>query len=98
MLTDLVPASAADDEAEVDVSQLAPILSQMERHLDEREQHIVRERFGLGPSGMARTLRALAADLGISKERVRQLQIKAMAKLREIAAELQNQRGLVSRR
>ena len=53
--------------------------------LDDREYQIVGHRFGIGglnPDGQ--TLREIAADLGISKERVRQLQIKALDKLREL--------------
>jgi RNA polymerase primary sigma factor len=53
--------------------------------LDDREYQIVGHRFGIGglnPDGQ--TLREIAADLGISKERVRQLQMKALEKLREL--------------
>ena len=53
--------------------------------LDDREYQIVGHRFGIGglnPDGQ--TLREIAADLGISKERVRQLQMKALDKLREL--------------
>ena len=40
-------------------------------------------RFGLNGDGAeGRTLREIAVDLGVSKERVRQLQIKALEKLR----------------
>jgi RNA polymerase sigma factor (sigma-70 family) len=53
--------------------------------LDDREYQIVGHRFGIGglnPDGQ--TLREIAAELGISKERVRQLQMKALDKLREL--------------
>ena len=88
ILAELVPTEEPDTESAVDVAQLKPIMKRMTDQLDEREQHIVLERFGLGPTGVAQTLRSLAADLGISKERVRQLQIKALDKLQDIAVGL----------
>lgn len=56
--------------------------------LDDREQQILSLRYGLGEHGPAHTLREVAAELGISKERVRQLQIRALDKLRDRADEL----------
>ncbi|MFZ9090690.1 MAG: sigma factor-like helix-turn-helix DNA-binding protein, partial [Planctomycetaceae bacterium] len=61
------------------------LLSRAPEVLDERELWIVKSRFGLGPSDAgAKTLREIAADLGVSKERVRQLQLKAMEKLKTL--------------
>ncbi len=61
------------------------LLSQAESVLDEREHQILLDRFGLaGRDEKGRTLREIASDLGISKERVRQLQMKALEKLRAI--------------
>ena len=49
--------------------------------LSPREQAILNGRFGLG--GPERTLRDLAAGLGVSAERVRQIEVRALEKLRE---------------
>jgi RNA polymerase sigma factor (sigma-70 family) len=51
--------------------------------LNERERTIVRARFGL--DGRQRTLRELAGTLGVSAERVRQIEQRALGKLREVA-------------
>ncbi len=70
------------DDPESVVRQL---MLQAKDVLDDREYQIVGHRFGIGglnPDGQ--TLREIAADLGISKERVRQLQMKALEKLREL--------------
>jgi RNA polymerase primary sigma factor len=61
------------------------IMERMGDVLDERERIIIRGRFGLNESGQASTLRELGAQLGLSKERVRQLQLVALDKLAEVA-------------
>jgi RNA polymerase sigma factor (sigma-70 family) len=77
-----VEQSPVCDDPEMVVGRL---LSQAESLLDEREHQILLERFGLGGRNKeGRTLREIASDLGISKERVRQLQMKALEKLRQI--------------
>ena len=54
--------------------------------LDEREQKVVMCRFGLLNGHEPRTLEDIGAEMGVSKERIRQIQIRALNKLR-IAAE-----------
>jgi RNA polymerase primary sigma factor len=53
--------------------------------LDRREKVIIRARFALGPHRKVRTLQSLANRLGISKERVRQLEGRAMKNLQTMA-------------
>lgn len=53
--------------------------------LDRREKFIIRARFSLGSHRKVHTLQALADRLGVSKERVRQLERRAMDKLRAMA-------------
>ncbi|MFO1065326.1 MAG: sigma-70 family RNA polymerase sigma factor [Pirellulales bacterium] len=60
------------------LSVLLPLLSR-------REQVIIRSRFCLGAHRQVQTLQRLADLLGISKERVRQLEQRALIKLRELA-------------
>jgi len=53
--------------------------------LDRREKFIIRARFSLGSHRKVHTLQSLADRLGVSKERVRQLERRAMDKLRAMA-------------
>lgn len=60
---------------------VATLLTRALAILPEREQLIIRRRYLVEG---ASTLEALARELGISKERVRQLEARALAKLREV--------------
>ncbi|MEW6443097.1 MAG: sigma-70 family RNA polymerase sigma factor [bacterium] len=51
------------------------------KSLSPREEHILRRRFGIGEK-RKRTLQEIADELGISRERVRQIENRALAKLR----------------
>jgi RNA polymerase primary sigma factor/RNA polymerase sigma factor len=55
--------------------------------LPDRERRVIVRRFGLAPGEEPKTLQQLAVEFGISKERVRQLESRAMNKLREAAAQ-----------
>jgi RNA polymerase sigma factor (sigma-70 family) len=66
------------------VSQLAgETLRSLPAELCERERAVVRARFGL--DGSEETLREIARRLGLSAERVRQIQESALEKLRDAA-------------
>ena len=53
------------------------------QELPDRERHIVMRRFGLDGDKRTSTLEELASDLGVSRERVRQIQQRAMNEMRE---------------
>jgi RNA polymerase sigma factor (sigma-70 family) len=64
--------------------ELSELLNQSIDTLDEREQLIVKSRFALGKHRKTLTFQKLADQLGISKERVRQLEQRAVAKLKAV--------------
>jgi len=69
--------------------RLRKMLSRILHRLDRREQLIIRCRYALGAHRKVKTFQAIADKLGVSKERVRQLEQRAMNKLREMASELE---------
>lgn len=71
------PTRALDEES--DNKKLAEVLGR----LTERERHVVSRRFGLG-GGTIGTLREIGDELGISRERVRQVELEALETMREI--------------
>ena len=72
------------EEAESDALRL--LRAQVERMLSalgEREREILRQRFGLETGGQPLTLEQIGQRLGVSKERVRQIEARAMQRLRQ---------------
>ena len=56
--------------------------------LSSRERYIVRCRYGWGREFEPRTLQDIAEELGISRERVRQLEARSIKKLQDIASQI----------
>lgn len=69
--------------AATDQEQFRYMIQAMLGYLDGREQTIIVRRFGL--AGEKQTLVQVGRELGISKERVRQLESRALDKLRAVA-------------
>jgi RNA polymerase primary sigma factor/RNA polymerase sigma factor len=57
----------------------------MLNRLDDREQKIISARFGLGKGNEPLTLKEVGEEMGVTKERIRQLEARALSKLREAA-------------
>jgi RNA polymerase primary sigma factor/RNA polymerase sigma factor len=64
-------------------SQVEKILGR----LDDRERKIIISRFGLDHSHEPLTLKEVGAENGVTKERIRQIEARALSKLREAAQE-----------
>ncbi len=84
--------SAADQRTNQQTEEAAQIqregeIAQLLEQLDDRERQIIRYRYGLGSDREPMTLKELGSELGVSKERIRQLATRAIAKLRQAAME-----------
>ena len=60
---------------------LSAVLVYVDATLDEREQQVIRLRFGLD-DGQPRTLDEIGQVYGVTRERIRQIESKTMSKLR----------------
>jgi len=85
-LSDRVADDALDP---VDAAVASDLPVQVERLLsclDDRERRILVLRFGLDGNGEPRTLEDVASSFGLTRERIRQIEAKAMSKLRHPCA------------
>jgi RNA polymerase primary sigma factor/RNA polymerase sigma factor len=78
--TDSFEEEAAQNQREAQVEKILD-------RLDEREQRIIIRRFGLRRGQEPLTLKQVGAELGVTKERVRQIETRALSKLRQAAEE-----------
>jgi RNA polymerase primary sigma factor len=86
---DLIPSDAGDVSEEVEVSLREETLRRALAELSDREQEVVKLRYGLNGDGDPKSLEEIGRRLGITRERVRQIESQALARLaekREVAA------------
>lgn len=81
-LGELIPSrtTAAPDE-EVAEAQMRQRMTELLDTLSPREREILRQRFGLGEAP-ERTLEEIGSSLSLSRERIRQIEAQALARLR----------------
>jgi RNA polymerase primary sigma factor len=85
-------AVAADERAdpmeqESEQGRREAQVERMLERLDDREQRIIIRRFGLRHGQEPLTLKEVGVELGVTKERIRQIEARALDKLRQAAAE-----------
>ena len=83
-IEDIRPDSARRESAQ---SERQSEVSRILEHLDERERQIIQHRFGLDRNRNPMTLKEVGRVMGVTKERIRQLEARAMAKLRDAVGE-----------
>jgi RNA polymerase sigma factor (sigma-70 family) len=82
------PDTRSDEqECLASAEQAAYRVNRLLDFLDEREKQIIRMRAGLDDGQRPMTLEEIGKEMGITKERVRQLNVRIMKKLRDIAHE-----------
>ncbi len=90
----LVPddAAATPDETAIRTNLQLITDDTLSKNLTPREEQIIRLRFGLNPAEEEHTLEEIGRRLGVTRERIRQLEARALAKLRhpEASAKLKS--------
>jgi RNA polymerase primary sigma factor len=86
---DVVATHPTDVEEEVVVGLSEILLRKVVAKLPEREQHVIRLRYGLSGDRDPMSLEMIGREMGLTRERVRQIETQALERLareREIAA------------
>jgi len=77
------PALTRTETGQLEEKTVSAMLQEMVKTLDSREATILRYRFGLD-GGSEKTLEEVGQKFGVTRERVRQIQNIALAKLRKM--------------
>ena len=88
-LGELFAAEQAPPEEEVTVSLEQDVLRRAVAQLPEREREVVKRRYGLNGDRDPASLDAIGRELGLTRERVRQIEARALEQLavnREVEA------------
>jgi RNA polymerase primary sigma factor len=74
--------STVNPAAQVITSNLREVAGDVLQTLSPREEKVIRLRFGLDIEGRERTLEEVGEDFQVTRERIRQIEVKALRKLR----------------
>jgi RNA polymerase primary sigma factor len=80
---DLIAGESAEPSAEVEVSLAEQALRHAVGELPDREQEVIKLRYGLNGDRDPVSLEEIGRKLGVTRERVRQLETRALARLSE---------------
>lgn len=87
--------SVADEMKNDDVQLLGAYFEQLAKVLtsclNEREYKIITQRFGLFPYARCRTLEEIGREFGVTRERIRQVEAKALRKIKQHMTELDDE-------
>ncbi|MCA1938391.1 MAG: RNA polymerase sigma factor RpoS [Dechloromonas sp.] len=83
-MAEFIPDDSGDDpESLLQSSEVGSLLASWLDELSDRQRQIIERRYGLNGCEIA-TLDAIAGDLGLTRERVRQIQLEGLDRLRKI--------------
>jgi RNA polymerase primary sigma factor len=74
--------STASPAERVITSNMRDVAGDVLQTLSPREEKVIRLRFGLDIEGRERTLEEVGEDFQVTRERIRQIEVKALRKLR----------------
>jgi RNA polymerase nonessential primary-like sigma factor len=75
--------SKSPDDAAITSQELDRMKMAFDEHLTERQQFVLERRYGLDDDGEFRTLSQVGQEMGLSRERVRQIEREALTRLRD---------------
>lgn len=79
-LDNLIPKLLEDQRAEDELC--SKFMPELLKTLTPREEKVIRERFGLNEDGESKTLDEVGVKFGVNRGRIRQIEAKALRKLR----------------
>ena len=73
-----------DTEDTIGEQEMREVVNEVLNTLTDREQKVIRDRFGFD-DGKEKTLEEVGADFGVTRERIRQIETKALKKLKQFS-------------
>ena len=81
----IIDESTLSPDTKVTQDSLFSDIKKMLNHLSEKERNVLIMRYGLDDNGEKKTLEEIGTYYGVSRERIRQIENRAMSKLKKLA-------------